>query len=63
MKRFARESDGANFGKHQTKAESFINMFFLGPGARFLKVSFSSDIILFVSLKQRRLEARNFAVI
>ena len=38
------------------------------PGARFSKVpklfgGSSSDIILFVSSKQRRLEARNFAVI
>ena len=40
----------------------------LGPGARFLKVPnifglISGDIILFVFLKQRCLEARNFAVI
>ena len=38
------------------------------PGARFSKVLklfgyFWSDIILFLSSKQRRLEARNFAVI
>ena len=38
------------------------------PGARFSKVpnlfgGISGDIILFVSSKRRRLEARNFAVI
>ena len=40
----------------------------LGPGARFSKVlklfeRISGDIILFVSSKRRRLEARNFAII
>ena len=40
----------------------------LGPGACFAKVPkflgrVSGDIILFVSSKRRRLEARNFAVI
>ena len=40
----------------------------LGPGARFSKAPklfgrISGDIILFVSSKRRRLEARNFAVI
>ena len=40
----------------------------VSPGARFLKVPnlfgrISGDIILFVSSKRRRLEARNFVVI
>ena len=50
------------------RMEEWVEILQICPGARFSKVPkvfgpISGDIILFVSSKRRRLEARNFAVI